>query len=180
MKEFILSKRYARGLLKVARDARNITAVNDGLQRFALRCAEKRVFFRWLTCEEVSQKKRKAALGDMAKAMGLPDVLRDFLSVLISAERIRYLPQIAKIFLDMTDEEMNIVRGTLYAADKAGLDGAAKGISKFLHNKTKKDVRITASERPQLIGGAMLQIKNDLWDASVKKRLQEMKENLCQ
>lgn len=178
MKEFILSKRYARGLLKVARDARNIAAVNDGLQRFSLLCAEKRVFFHWLTCEEVSQKKREDALGDVAKAMELPDVLRDFLSILVDARRIRYLPQIAKIFSEMTDEEMNIIRGTLYAADKAGLDDAAKGISKFLHNKTKKDVRITASERPQLIGGAVLKIKNDLWDASVKRKLQDMEKIL--
>lgn len=180
MREFILSKRYARALLKVARDARNIAAVNDGLQRFSLLCVENRVFFHWLTCEEISKEKREDALKDVAKAMGLPEELCNFLSVLIGAERIRYLQQITKIFSEMTDETMNIVRGTLYAADRAGAEGAAKGISKFLHSKTKKDVRITARERPQLIGGAVLQIKNDLWDASVKKRLKEMKERLCQ
>ncbi len=180
MKEFILSKRYARALLKVARDGRNIAEMADGLQKFSRLCVEKRIFFHWLTCEEISKKKREDALADVSKAMGLPKELNNFLLVLVGAERIRYLPQIAKLFAELTDEEMNIVRGTLYAADKAGAEGAAKGLSTFLHNKTKKDVRITSHERPHLIGGAVLQIKNDLWDASVKKRLQEMKERLCQ
>lgn len=180
MKEFILSKRYARALLKVARDGRNIAEMADGLQMFSRLCAEKRIFFHWLTCEEISKKKREDALADVSKAMGLPKELCNFLLVLVGAERIRYLPQIAKIFSELADEAMNVVRGALYAADRTGAENAAKGLSVFLHNKTKKDVRITAHERPQLIAGAVLQIKNDLWDASVKKRLQEMKERLCQ
>lgn len=180
MKEFILSKRYARALLKAAKEEGNIAEVSNGLQRFSLLCVEKRAFFHWLTCEEISRKKREDALKDVAKAMRTPDVLRNFLSIIVRAERIRYLPQIARIFSELADEAMNIIRGTLYAADRTGAEDAAKGLSSFLHNKTKKDVRIEARERPRLIAGALLQIKNDLWDASVKKRLEKMKERLCQ
>lgn len=178
MKEFVLSKRYARALLKVATEEKNIAKVNDGLQGFAQLCTEKGVFFHWLTCEEIGKKKREIALIDVSKAMRLPVSLQNFFLLLIVKERIKFLPMIAKIFSDLSDDAMNMLKGRLEAADKGEAEEAAKVIEAFLHKKTKKDVRISARRLPQLIAGARLQIKNNLWDASVKKRLQDMEKML--
>jgi len=61
---------------------------------------------------------------------------------------------------------------TAHASDKSELESLVKDLLKV------KDVELTLKENPELIGGAVIRTKNDLWDLSVKHQLEQLQDSL--
>jgi F-type H+-transporting ATPase subunit delta len=102
---------------------------------------------------------------------------RNFVRVLIGAERIELLPEIRDLFGALRDADEGLARASITSAfplsenELAGLKGA-------LERRFGKKIETTVSIDQSLIGGAKIVVGDSVIDASVKGELQAMANHL--
>src|SRR6185437_5565453 len=98
---------------------------------------------------------------------------RNFIRVLIEADRIGLLPEIRTLFDALKDEADGVARAQIISAfpvDDAQLAALRKG----LERRFGKKIEATVSVDPALIGGAKIIVGDTVIDASVQNELQTM------
>ena len=110
--------------------------------------------------------------GDKLDAMG-----RRFVKVLVEADRLSLLPQVAALFDELRDEAEGIAKARidsafpLTEAQVAELKGA-------LEKRFGKKIEATVNVDPELVGGARITVGDTVIDASVQAQLQSMANQL--
>ena len=102
---------------------------------------------------------------------------RNFIRVLIEADRIGLLPEIRTLFDALKDQADGVVRAQIISAfpiDDAQLSALRKG----LERRFSKKIEATVSVDPALIGGAKIIVGDTVIDASVQSKLQAMANEL--
>jgi F-type H+-transporting ATPase subunit delta len=102
---------------------------------------------------------------------------RNFIRVLIEAERIGLLPEIRTLFETLKDEADGVARAQITSAfpiDDAQLAALRKG----LERRFGKKIEATVSVDRALIGGAKIIVGDTVIDASVQSELQAMANEL--
>ena len=180
MKNSAIAKRYAQALLLVAKNDGVISDTRKDLSIILKLLKEQRKLFIWLLDEEIPHQRRKMILRELAGSIKIhPSVLK-FMEVLVEKERIKYFEQIARIYNVLADESEGIVRGKIFAVDKSIAQNVQKRLEGLLAKKLAKKVELELEEDPIMLGGIKIQLKDKIWDASLKRKLEEIKEQLCQ
>jgi F-type H+-transporting ATPase subunit delta len=102
---------------------------------------------------------------------------RNFIRVLIEADRIGLLPEIRTLFDALKDEADGVARAQIISAfpiDDAQLSALRKG----LERRFGKKIETTVSVDRALIGGAKIIVGDTVIDASVQSELQAMANEL--
>ena len=91
--------------------------------------------------------------------------------------RLALGPSIADYFGELLDEERGIARATIRTA--VDLDDAQReALATRLTQQTGKTVMLSAEVDPAIIGGAIVQIGDQLVDGSTRRRLQRLRQEL--
>lgn len=101
----------------------------------------------------------------------------NLLRLLRSKSRLALGPSIASYFADLLDEERGIVRARLRTAVPLD-DAQVAGVRQRLTTQTGRTVELEASVDPAIIGGAILQVGDQLIDGSTRRRLQRLRTEL--
>ncbi|HKW79397.1 MAG TPA: F0F1 ATP synthase subunit delta [Casimicrobiaceae bacterium] len=102
---------------------------------------------------------------------------RNFIRVLIEADRIGLLPEIRTLFDALKDDADGVARARISSAfplDDAQLAALTKGLEKRFGRK----VQATVNVDPSLIGGARIVVGDTVIDGSVRGELQAMASGL--
>ncbi|HEY2864500.1 MAG TPA: F0F1 ATP synthase subunit delta [Casimicrobiaceae bacterium] len=102
---------------------------------------------------------------------------RNFIRVLIETERIGLLPQIRTLFEALKDEADGVARAQIISAfpiDEAQLAALRGGLERRFGKKVEASVSIDRS----LIGGAKIVVGDTVIDATVRRELQAMANQL--
>ena len=102
---------------------------------------------------------------------------RNFIRVLIEADRIGLLPEIRTLFETLKDEADGVARARIVSAfplDDAQLAALRKGLERRFGRKIEATVSVDRS----LIGGATIVVGDTVIDASVQSELQAMANQL--
>ena len=102
---------------------------------------------------------------------------RNFIRVLIEADRIGLLPEVRMLFEALKDESDGVARAQIASAfplDEAQLAELTQGLEK----RFGKKVQATVSVDPSLIGGARIVVGDTVIDGSVRGELQAMASGL--
>lgn len=100
-----------------------------------------------------------------------------FLNVLVETRNIRLLEHVATAYARLEDELSGRLRVVVESA--APLSGSQlDDIKKKLSASTGKDIAISNSSNPALIGGLVIRIDNTILDGSIITQLQLMKEKI--
>jgi F-type H+-transporting ATPase subunit delta len=111
-------------------------------------------------------------------AGGQPSPLfQNFLSVLVNKGRIDQLTQIHFAFGETVDETRGIVRGVVHTAVPAD-DGLIREIESLLSKRTGKHITLEAQTDPAILGGVVINVKDRLFDASVRTQLNLLRDRL--
>lgn len=180
MKELLLTKRYAGGLVKAAVSEKALLEIRQNLESFSEIIKKNKALSVWLSSENISTSKRIALATELCNAASYHKLFLNFVSLLIKKGRIVYISQIVNSFHELADVEEGIVRGEIATAEKSVGDSVYKNIEGLLSKKLNKRVSLSVKEDKSLLGGVVLQLKDKTWDASFKRKLEEIKETLCQ
>ncbi|MGD2108332.1 MAG: ATP synthase F1 subunit delta [Phycisphaerae bacterium] len=167
--EMAVARVYAGAMLELA-EARNETAqLQTELLELAERVDTNPDFARFLSSPLVDAKARRAALEKLFRGR-YSDLLVDSLQVLNRKDRLGLIRAVAEAFrLDYEDARGRLevhVRTAVPLPDE--LRGRIKTVAK---EKTGKDVDLVETVDDSLIGGLVMRIGDEKFDASVATRL---------
>ncbi|MCI0331150.1 MAG: ATP synthase F1 subunit delta [candidate division Zixibacteria bacterium] len=100
-----------------------------------------------------------------------------FFGLLIDKGRIGYFPQIAENFILLAEEAKGIVRARVQTAVPLG-GRTAEALKAKLEKKTGKRILLLPETKPELLGGMVVILKDQIIDGSVRQRLNELREQL--
>ena len=106
--------------------------------------------------------------------VALPEMAKNFLRTVIENRRLRALPEIAAQFHVLKNAQSGSSDAVVYSAfaiDSAALADVAATLEKRFARKLNVSVQL----QPELIGGIRVVVGDEVLDASVKARLEQMK-----
>lgn len=102
---------------------------------------------------------------------------RSFLKVIVKNNISFYMYEIIKESLYRFDDYLNIESGTLYVPKKPS-DEDIKKIIETIEKDLNKRIDLNIVIKPDLIGGFKVVLKNNIYDASIKTKLDSLKNYL--
>jgi F-type H+-transporting ATPase subunit delta len=166
---------YASALYQAARDAGRVREVDRDLDDLISTLGEQPVVLRALVNPGLPREGKHRIL---ARLLEQADPLaRNAVLVLSEHGRLSLLVDLQRAYAELAADDDQILPVSVTTAielTKAQLDALAKRISDAVGRKAE----ITATVDPDLIGGLVLRARDVLVDASVKRRLQELRRAL--
>lgn len=98
---------------------------------------------------------------------------RNFLQVLARNNRLVLLPEIAQLFDELKARAEGVVEANIASAFPLS-DKQLKDLVARLEKKFKQKIEPRVNVDPELIGGVKVEVGDEIWDASVKGRLETM------
>jgi ATP synthase F1 delta subunit len=131
-------------------------------------------FFMLLRTPSIARDERKAIVEE---ALGgrVPTELLNFIYVLMDKRRIGQFEGITKAFEKRADAEEGVTKGRLESATELSEDQIARFEEKT-GKLLRKRVKLVSEVNARLIGGVRIYIDGKLIDASVRSKLDEMKD----
>jgi len=106
--------------------------------------------------------------GDALNAQG-----RNFIRVLVGAERISLLPEIRSLFESLKDDAESVARAQIVSAFPLG-DEELASLTAVLEKRFGKKIEAVVNVDQELIGGVRIMVGDTMIDASVQGELQAM------
>lgn len=163
---------YADALHQAARDAGRTAEVDRDLQGLVSALADNVVVLRALVNPGLPQEAKQRILARLLE--GADPLARNAVLVLSDHGRLSLLVDLEQAYAELAaaDEQiLNVEVTTAVELDKAAVDALAERISRAVGRRAQ----VTAHVDPSLIGGLVLQARGMLLDASVKRRLEELR-----
>lgn len=181
------AKRYSKALVELA-------LTNDGFNtEYALKLQEKLEFVvktvegsaelkNFILNPVVSKKDKKDVLEKIFKG-SISEQILNFLFILADNSRLDILPDIFISFSDSMDNFQNIVRARVTSAIELE-EAQKKMLTEKLQNKISsiKNVKIESEYDidKSILGGLIIKIKDTVIDLSIKKKIENLKNNECE
>jgi F-type H+-transporting ATPase subunit delta len=176
-----LSIHYAAAL------ANSVFATNSGLSPedaiAQLRTAESvfsgsRQLEHALLSPAVSRPRKKAVVEKLAGDLGFNRLIRNFLLVVVTHRRTHELPAMRRSFEEVVDERLGWIPADIASAKDLTGD-QKKEIERALGTKLGKFIRANYQTDPMLIGGIRARVASREYDASVKGKLESLRQRLA-
>lgn len=175
MYEF-LDRRYAQALYDVAASKDKVEKYIEDLTSVVKVIDESADFQRVIKHPEISTKEKKKFFINLFKGRMDEDLLT-FLLILVEKDRILFLKEklaeLKKIDLEN--------RGTVIARVRTATplkDYQKAALVEKLNAKYKKKIEIEETVDPDILGGILIRIDDDLIDGSVRSSLEELKQSM--
>ena len=166
-----VARPYAEAAFRASVDAKDVAGYGEKLQLFGAAAATREAAS-LLGNPKVSAKEKAELLFSVAGG-NVPDVLKNLANTLIENQRATLLPFISEHFARLQREHDGVLKALITSAfalsdaDKASLvDGLGKKYGKRIEAEVKVDT--------SLIGGARVQVGDDVIHASVRDTLDKM------
>jgi len=166
---------YATALYQAAADAGKVREVDGDLEALISTLGENEILLRALVNPALP---REAKTRVLTRVLGQAEPLaRNAVLVLAHHGRLELLVDLQTAYAELAAEDEQILTievTTAIELKKADLDALAKRIS----DAVGRQAQVTATVDPNLIGGLVLRARNVLVDASVRRRLEELRRAL--
>lgn len=125
----------------------------------------------------VNKSRKQAVISRIADSLGVHRLIRNFLLVVVSHRRIHDLSGILKTFDLIIDERTGWLPADITSARELSPEQRAD-IERVLGTKLGKFIRAHYRVDPSLIGGVRARVASREYDASIRGKLESMREHL--
>jgi F-type H+-transporting ATPase subunit delta len=170
--------RYARAFADVVLSAKLDPArVEQELNDFAVTFRGSKDLQQLLLNPSLPAAKRVSILDTVNRRIGCGPLVRNFLAVLISHERLHALDEVLPEFRAEMNRRLSISDAEVVTARPLQAEERAK-LEKEVAELAGTRVNATFRQDKSLIGGAVVRIGSTIYDGSVRGRLERLKERL--
>lgn len=169
--------RYARALLDVAIQEGDPQKIAGELAEFQELLARHPDLARVLVNPAVPSIRKRAAMSEVVGLAQPSPVIGKLLLLLAERDRLALLPDLAGAYEARLMEHLQVVRAEVTTAAPLP-DDRARAIARGLAEVTGRRVTVATSIDPGLIGGVVARIGSTVYDGSVVRQLDLLKEKL--
>lgn len=171
--------RYARALLDVARREADPREVENELASFVGLIQGNRSLSHVLTSPAIPASKKAALVGEIVGRAQGSLIVAKLLRLLAERDRLGLLPELLDEYRRRLLDVLNIVRAEVTTAVPLSEDRVG-GLERALTAMTGRTVSMTTRVDGAIIGGVVTRIGSVVYDGSVRRQLEKMRETLTQ
>ena len=171
------ARRYAQAVVPLAHGQGQLDALLDDLAAIQQLIERQPMLARLLANPEVEVADKRELLTRLLKARVTPLALRLIL-VLLWKGRLPLLPLVVAEGRQLRDEVQGIARGVARSARPLPA-ATLKALEQRLGRRLGKQVILTPAVDPSLIGGVAVSLDNTVFDGSVRRMLEVLRERLA-
>jgi len=170
--------RYARAVLDVALAEADPAVVEQELAAASELFKGHAGLWKVMTNPAVPAPKKRAIVNSLLPQLGVTPVVQKTLQMLASRDRIGLLPEIVDAYSSRLMDHQKVVRADVTSAVPLPGDRVKK-LERELAGITGRKVVMSAAVDPAMIGGLVTRIGSTVWDGSVKRQLEKIREKLA-
>lgn len=169
-KEAFVARKYARAYLKVFSDELDLKHFQaiEALSSFLAH--HKQVLF-FLQLRHIDTETKLATLGSVFKQLGIPESFMHLMALLLTDKRAWMLHEVVKQLCILYEELKYVIPITITASHELSSDERTI-IDRFIEQKAGCCILAHHKVDPSLIAGLRIQAHTILWEYSVRKQLQ--------
>ncbi len=169
--------RYAKALLDVSRQEGDPQAAERELEAFVSLVTGHDQLARVFVNPAIPAQRKVALVGELAARTGAGPIVRKLIVLLAGRDRLVLLPDLLEEYRSRLLDFQNVVRADVTSAVPLPA-GAAEAIGRAIEQRTGRRVSMTSGVDATLIGGVVTRIGSVVYDGSVKRQLEKMKDAL--
>lgn len=172
-----IASRYAKSLIQLADEEKKLDRVLEDIEAFRVLITESNDFKNFIKSPIIQVSKKKAILAELFSKK-FDDLTVKFLQLLTQKQRESLLPEIADEFVLQYRNKKGISTAVITVANE--LTGETSGLIKEKLEKSGvafDQVELVVQRDPDIIGGFILEIGGQIYDASVANQLNQLKKN---
>ena len=170
--------RYARALLDVAvAEKADLDQVDRDLAAIVDLFTEHKTLAQVLLNPVVPVPRKRAAMDALTSRAKLLPMVAKLLGLLAERDRLVLLPDLLSAYRDRLLQHRNVIRAEITTTTPLPAD-RVKAIESSLARATGRTVSLSANVDPAIIGGVVTRMGSTIYDGSVTRQLQRMKEKL--
>ena len=170
--------RYARALLDVAvKEQADLEQLENELSQFADLFKQYPLLEKVLLNPAVPVPRKRAAVADLLAQAKFTPIVTKLLTLLADRDRLVLIPDLLASYRDRLLEHRGVVRAEVTTAST--LDpGRADAIRQGLAALTGRTVQLATKIDPAIVGGLVARIGSTVYDGSVTRQLEKMRDRL--
>ena len=172
----VVVDRYAESLFDLAKEENKVTQYLDDIKLVGeVLDSDPQIvqFFNHVLIEN----DKKIQLLDQSFKGNVDQYVLNFLKLLVQSRRIRYIDDIVKSYIKLSNQYLGIEEGMIYTPYEL-TDQQIQDIEKAISQKENKKVTLKVSIDPSLLGGIKVQIANRIYDGTIKNKVEMLKKEL--
>jgi len=173
----VVGKRYARALLQLAVEASAVERIGTDLRDFASAWKQSRQLRTTFENPQVAQQSRANVLREIAQQSGMHELTRDLLLLLSDRQRLGHVAEVSEAFDALAEARSGRIRAEVRTASPLPQSYFTE-LQTALRAATGRDVVVAHQIDPTLIAGVVTQVGDQVYDGSVKSRLEELRDEL--
>ena len=170
--------RYARALLDVAvKEKADLDLIENELSQFADLFTQYPLLEKVLLNPAVPVPRKRAAVSELLAQAKFTPIVSKLLALLADRDRLVLVPDLLKAYSSRLLDFRGVVRAEVTTASALEPHRAA-AIQKGLAAVTGRTVLLATKIDPAIIGGLVARIGSTVYDGSITRQLEKMKERL--
>ena len=172
----VVGDRYAESLFDLAKEENQVAQYLDDIKLVGeVLDSDPQIvqFFNHVLIEN----DKKIQLLDQSFKGNVDQYVLNFLKLLVQSRRIRYIDDIVKSYINLSNQYLGIEEGMIYTPYEL-TDQQIQDIEKAISQKENKKVTLKVSIDPSLLGGIKVQIANRIYDGTIKNKVEMLKKEL--
>jgi F-type H+-transporting ATPase subunit delta len=166
---------YARSLFEVAKEQGKIDPIREQLGAFADALGEQHDLQVFFFSPYFSTKEKEEGLDRAID--GADEIFVNFLKLLIENHRMPVLFRVRRAYDALWEDENKLLPVSVTSAIE--LDQATvKQIGDRIAEQTGRKVELSATVEPDILGGIVVRVGNQVLDASVRNRLEQLRKQV--
>ncbi len=176
MKDLAIAERYAKALFELALEEKLEMRAESDLAGLISGLRAEKEFMQFFQNPMIAFKEKETVLRNLAAGSVIPisPLVIRFLILLIKKHRFGSLESIAEAYHHLLNQSAHFEEVVITTARPLRSELRAS-LEKILEKKIGERIISETKVNPQLIGGIQIQIRNRLWDGSVRTALEDLK-----
>ncbi|MCA9484071.1 MAG: ATP synthase F1 subunit delta [Nitrospina sp.] len=174
MLENQIGKRFAEALSDSIEDPAKLSQALDSLTAISEAFKSDPNLNRFFIHPSFSEERKQDLANELCAKTGAGDEVRKLIALLVHRQKIQYVKNIAQYFQDFVDRRLNRVRVEVISAHPIG-QAALDKLKTSLDRQLGRTAIINTAVDESLIGGIRLLVGSRVADATIKNRLEQLK-----
>jgi len=172
------ARRYAKALFALAREESRIAEVRQEIERLGRLIGESAELRAVLMQPLHPVAERRGVLGAVAERLGASLLLKHFLSFLVDQRRLVDWDAIEAEYGHLADAAAGLTKARVTSAAPLS-DAQRERLQRVLEQKSGGRVELEVQIDPALVGGAVAQVGDLVYDGSLRTQLRQLRASLA-